>query len=354
MYVCVCVCVWVNIIKCLRTHTVYLFALRPSPIYVKMHMFGYKLTDEFLQLAIHLLPGIDAKQSKLQLRAHFLYTAVVCLIWISACSTHLMTMTMCTAGCCGVLCIAHITIMARSNEYNGGNANSATAKSALIQCVLAYTQSERQQQASDASVRRNDFLWMALSLTGIWGIVWPLCHGIVLLSDMDQRSEVVSLIVIAVIVGENCALLCGRMLGGTHVFGTVSPNKTSTGFVAQIAGTALFVAFWPQLLHVCGYDSILESTTSVTVIGTVARAGTHTMSFVARMVFGAGIALAAAFGDLTESLFKRCCGTHDSGTLLPGVGGILDRIDGQIWALCAALYMLRTHQNWSASASAMD
>lgn len=107
------------------------------------------------------------------------------------------------------------------------------------------------------------------------------------------------------------AYLVGRAFGRTKLLPQVSPKKTVEGFLggvllAMVAGAALAWA-WPVL------------TLAQWIIGAVVVATTSTI------------------GDLLESSFKREAGMKDSGNVLPGHGGILDRFDGFLLALPAML-----------------
>ncbi len=102
------------------------------------------------------------------------------------------------------------------------------------------------------------------------------------------------------------AYLVGRAIGRTKLMPSVSPGKTWEGLVGAVALTMLVGWFlsrsWSEL-----------STTQW-------------------MAGAATVAVTATLGDLLESAFKRARGVKDSGTILPGHGGILDRFDGFLLA----------------------
>lgn len=102
------------------------------------------------------------------------------------------------------------------------------------------------------------------------------------------------------------AYAAGRLLGGPKLAPRISPSKTWAG-----AGGGLLAAMSVGLLLARLLDT-----------GTTARAA---------LVAG-GVGLAAQAGDLLESGLKRRCGAKDSGRLIPGHGGLLDRLDGMLAA----------------------
>ncbi len=112
----------------------------------------------------------------------------------------------------------------------------------------------------------------------------------------------VILIVVATDIG---AYFAGRQIGGPKLAPVISPNKTWAGLgggvmaAGIVGGLALFFVPYP-----------------VSIIGSV--------------VLGMVMAVLAQAGDLFESWMKRNAGVKDSGTLIPGHGGLLDRIDGLI------------------------
>jgi phosphatidate cytidylyltransferase len=115
--------------------------------------------------------------------------------------------------------------------------------------------------------------------------------------DGPQLMLFVLLLVVAADVG---AYFAGRAFGQYKLAPRVSPGKTWEGVAGGLIGgsvLALAGAFWFEL---------------------------QWLPFVLLCVF---VVLVSVLGDLTESLFKRHAGVKDSGSLLPGHGGILDRID---------------------------
>ena len=101
------------------------------------------------------------------------------------------------------------------------------------------------------------------------------------------------------------AYVSGRFLGRTKLFPSVSPKKTVEGFVGGLLG-ALLVAAWLSLYSEKALWKWLIIASVLVITGTL--------------------------GDLVESKFKRVAGKKDSGTILPGHGGLLDRLDSLIFA----------------------
>ncbi len=122
------------------------------------------------------------------------------------------------------------------------------------------------------------------------------------------------LLVLAVWSYDTGAFLVGKNLGRTKFLTHISPSKTVEGLVGGVIATTLVVAV---LLWGLGQDPI------------------HAL------VLGPLTALAAQAGDLAESVIKRAAGAKDSGTLIPGHGGMLDRVDSFVFAApVVTLYVL--------------
>jgi len=121
--------------------------------------------------------------------------------------------------------------------------------------------------------------------------------------------------IIATVANDVGALVVGRWIGSRQLAPNVSPNKTWEG----LAGGAL--------------ASILVSTV---VVGAI-----HPWSPANAALLGVVVAVVAPLGDLCESLLKRDLKLKDFGTVLPGHGGVLDRVDALIFVLPATYYLVR-------------
>jgi len=104
------------------------------------------------------------------------------------------------------------------------------------------------------------------------------------------------------------AFFAGRLIGGPKLAPSISPNKTWAGAVGGVVG-AIAIAMLAGIVLQWRYVSAAPA-------AVVALAG--------------GLAMLAVLGDLFESWLKRRAGVKDSGTLLPGHGGVLDRLDGLV------------------------
>jgi phosphatidate cytidylyltransferase len=119
--------------------------------------------------------------------------------------------------------------------------------------------------------------------------------------------ETVIWIMICVWATDIGAYFVGSLAGGAKLAPGISPNKTWSGLIGGMCISAVASA-------ACGWAFDLGDTFSLAVVGV-------------------GVAAVAQAGDLVESAAKRHAGVKDSGHLIPGHGGLLDRIDGLIAAL---------------------
>lgn len=130
------------------------------------------------------------------------------------------------------------------------------------------------------------------------------------LLDPHRRGDTVLLVLIVAWLADTGGYFAGRFLGKRKLYEAVSPKKTWAGAVGGLAGSLVGVAALKLVLH--AFDADWLSWLDVVLIA-----------------IPGGIL--GQLGDLSESLIKRSVGVKDSGTLLPGHGGLLDRIDAVLF-----------------------
>jgi phosphatidate cytidylyltransferase len=119
-----------------------------------------------------------------------------------------------------------------------------------------------------------------------------------------QGALVVVALFIVIWAADTGALVTGRVFGGPKLIPTLSPNKTWAGFLGGVVLPAAGLAIYVDFLHGSGWRAA---------------------------ILGAVLALAGHLGDLFESWIKRRVGRKNSGSLIPGHGGVLDRIDSTLF-----------------------
>ncbi len=167
--------------------------------------------------------------------------------------------------------------------------------------------------------------WQTLNkwkLLGVPYVALPIMALVVLHSDTQWGLYAILWCVIIVWSADILAYFAGRTIGGPKLAPTLSPKKTWAGMGGAVAGAAM--------------SSIAFS---------------HFMDLPAWPLFG----LAAVFavveqgGDILESALKRAHGVKDSSNLIPGHGGVLDRVDGLIAVILAATLVGYLHNAQSAA-----
>jgi phosphatidate cytidylyltransferase len=112
------------------------------------------------------------------------------------------------------------------------------------------------------------------------------------------------------------ALFCGNLIGGPRLAPMLSPNKTWAGFIGGMVSAALVEAVFLVVLKMV----VLKAPVAWSLAGWGA-------------LYGGSMAVIAHLGDLFESWSKRCFHVKDSGSMIPGHGGVLDRIDSTLATL---------------------
>jgi phosphatidate cytidylyltransferase len=166
-----------------------------------------------------------------------------------------------------------------------------------------------------ASTRQSATVAISSTVLGAAWIGLGLAHLLLLRAIPFNGRLAIFTVLLAVFAGDIAAFFAGRLLGRHKLAPTLSPAKTWEGFAAGAVAT-VFVAF--VALYKQDYVSIADS-----------------------FVLGLVIAVAAPIGDLFESALKRDMQVKDSGRLLGGHGGMLDRLDAPLFAGVAAYYVLR-------------
>lgn len=150
-----------------------------------------------------------------------------------------------------------------------------------------------------------------------WKYFFPFIYptaGILFTFTMYQEYGVVTLLWLLVVVAmtDVGAYAVGKSMGKTQ-FSETSPNKTMEGVVGGIAVATVAGMFL----------------------------GLTFVDFGTSLIISFAVSLSSIFGDLYESSLKRAADVKDSGDLLPGHGGVLDRIDGYLFGSIVMLVLLR-------------
>jgi phosphatidate cytidylyltransferase len=149
------------------------------------------------------------------------------------------------------------------------------------------------------------------------GLPFGYMIGLREVADAAQGAELgadlVLLLMLVVWGSDTAAYYTGTRIGRRPLAPTVSPKKTIEGAAGGIAG-ALAAAFLARAWFM------------------------HRLTPLDCVLIGAGLGAIGLLGDLVESMFKRGAGCKDSATLVPGHGGILDRVDSLLYAAPALYY----------------
>jgi phosphatidate cytidylyltransferase len=147
------------------------------------------------------------------------------------------------------------------------------------------------------------------TVTGIIYIGWLLSHYLALREVPDYGRNWVFFTLFVTFASDSAAFFVGRGLGRHRLAPRISPNKTWEGSVGGLAGAVI-----------------------IGMLFTLPTPFQLPLSYGQAVLLGLLVSVAGQIGDLLESWFKRRTGVKDSGALLPGHGGALDRLDSVILA----------------------
>jgi phosphatidate cytidylyltransferase len=165
-----------------------------------------------------------------------------------------------------------------------------------------------------------------LFYTGLTLIAMPALH------DEANGPSLITFLLCVVWAGDIAALYVGRAWGRHKLAPKLSPNKTWEGTLASVAGSLLVTC------GLLGLAELLQSWNSAKL--------SYPEDVWYWLVLAVLVNVAAQVGDLAESALKRSAGVKDSGSLLPGHGGVLDRIDALLIAAPVLWYAQIIHQRF--------
>jgi phosphatidate cytidylyltransferase len=206
-------------------------------------------------------------------------------------------------------------------NYNYPNETAAIfgilSLSLLVYCTFSST---LEMVLADAAVSIFCFFYAGLTLLAV-----PA------LREEPNGPSLVTFLLCVVWAGDIVALYVGQTLGRHKLAPRLSPNKTWEGALGSVAGSLLAVGGLLALEHLLTvrFDSAKLS---------------YPEEVWYWLLLAVVVNVAAQVGDLTESALKRSVGVKDSGTLLPGHGGVLDRIDALLLAAPVLWYAQVIHK----------
>jgi phosphatidate cytidylyltransferase len=160
---------------------------------------------------------------------------------------------------------------------------------------------------------------MGITLFGILYIGFLLAY-VSLIRNMTNGKVWVLFLIATVWAGDVFALLGGSFFGRHKLYPKISPNKTYEGLGGAIVGSIIVALIFSSL-----FIPLLKKGTCI--------------------LLAIGIGMLGQLGDFTESMLKRSAQVKDSGTLIPGHGGMLDRLDSFLFSApflhYSLLYLLR-------------
>lgn len=175
-----------------------------------------------------------------------------------------------------------------------------------------------------------------LLYTGLTLVAFPMLRA------QSNGSSMIAFLLFVIWVGDSCAYYAGRAWGRHKLAPRLSPSKSWEGTIASLAGSLVIAFVLFQLAAV-----LQKSDFAATVLQ---KWDVAPLSYPDEiwywLLLAVVVNLAGQVGDLAESALKRSAKVKDSGSLLPGHGGVLDRIDALLLAAPVLWYAQVLHQRF--------
>lgn len=204
----------------------------------------------------------------------------------------------------GIIVFVYNTI----RHPNWEPASAAILTAAVLCCFCAGIFIKRSAQAT-ANI--------SITLLGILYIGWLFSY-LVLLRALTPNGEFLFLLMFMVWTADTLAYFVGKQFGRRELSPYISPKKTVEGAIAGFAGAVL-----AAVLFGMAYEQTL-----------------YPVNLVHYLVIGGFVGIVGQLSDLSESLIKRDAGVKDSSNIVPGHGGVLDRMDSFIFTAPLLYYYI--------------
>jgi phosphatidate cytidylyltransferase len=202
----------------------------------------------------------------------------------------------------GLLGAALIALLVAGAHHDANWWTGALALAAVLPSLWLIARGETERGLTD---------WLVV-VGGVLYIGW-LGSYLVPLRQLDEDGQWVFLAVFAAFANDTGAYFVGTAVGRTPLARRISPSKTVEG---SLGGLACGAAAVPLLSYALGLDIDVAPLIPLAIL----------------------VPVAAQLGDLAESLLKRSTGVKDAGVLVPGHGGVLDRLDSLLFVVPMVYY----------------
>jgi len=197
----------------------------------------------------------------------------------------------------GDVLVASAVVILGATQWAGPRGQAA-GLAFLVMAALLRSLADRRRRDVVGTVART-------VLIGAW--LGGFASYALLLRGLERPIVLLVTVIGAAAAGDTAAYLVGSRIGRRPIAPSVSPNKTWEGLIGGLIGASVLAG---SVLPLDGSSSVLRG-----------------------VIVGALVGLAGFLGDLVASMVKRDLGVKDLGRLLPGHGGVLDRVDGILLAL---------------------